>query len=74
MAKGELFFSANIVKPLYTEIDRFLDGAIQTQLENIEANIAGWKEIIAEEEAVIRKKEELEACKLEEEKGSQESK
>jgi hypothetical protein len=49
MAKGELFFVANIVKPLYVEIDRFLDGAIVRQVENIDANILNWKCIINEE-------------------------
>lgn len=53
MAKGELFFVEKIVRPLYLEMDRFLEGHIEKQIEFINENIVNWNDVIEEEKSKV---------------------
>ena len=42
VAKGEKFFVEKLVIPLWIEVDRFLEGALVEQVENLESTIKYW--------------------------------
>lgn len=58
VAKSERFFVEKIVQPLWVEMDRFTEGALEVQIENLKQNVAFWdKELkkIEDEKAATQK-------------------
>jgi hypothetical protein len=49
VANSEKFFIKSIVKPLWLEVDRFLQGALHERLKNIETNFATWERVLKDE-------------------------
>ena len=45
VAKSELFFGAKIVKPLWLELDRFFQGQLSLQIENINESLKFWERV-----------------------------
>ena len=54
MSKSEKFFVEKLVTPLWVELDRFCEGALEVQLANLKQNQAYW-------EAEVKRLEELKA-------------
>lgn len=52
LANSEKGFIGGIVTPLWLEVDRFLQGALQDRLKNIENNVKNWEKIKEGEEDV----------------------
>lgn len=52
LANSEKYFITAIVTPLWLEVDRFLQGAIQNRLKNIEENLIHWRRISDGDEEV----------------------
>lgn len=49
-SKSEIGFIQGIVSPIWLEVDRFLKGALEQKLDNIEEALARWKRILKGEE------------------------
>jgi cAMP-specific phosphodiesterase 4 len=43
MSKSEKFFVEKLVTPLWVELDRFCEGALEVQLSNLKQNLAYWE-------------------------------
>lgn len=46
VANSEKFFIKSIVKPLWLEMDRFLQGVLSERLKNIETNLNTWEMVL----------------------------
>lgn len=60
MAKSESFFTEKIVGPLWIELDRFVNGSLKKQKENIKKCTQYWKQVLKEEEEKEKAKVENE--------------
>jgi hypothetical protein len=46
VANSEKFFIKSILKPLWLEMDRFLQGALHERLKNIDINFNHWEMVL----------------------------
>jgi hypothetical protein len=53
VANSEKFFIKSIVKPLWLEVDRFLQGALHERLKNIDNNFNTWQQVLEGEITVV---------------------